>query len=47
MATVTLTLTGATVTHDIEPRETLADFIRERCGLTATAVRQPILKFSD
>jgi carbon-monoxide dehydrogenase small subunit len=27
---------GAEVTQRVEPRETLADFIRERCGLTAT-----------
>jgi carbon-monoxide dehydrogenase small subunit len=33
---ITLTLNGATVTHTLEPRETLADFIRDRCGLTAT-----------
>jgi carbon-monoxide dehydrogenase small subunit len=33
---LTLTLNGAAVTHTIEPRETLADVIRERCGLTAT-----------
>jgi carbon-monoxide dehydrogenase small subunit len=29
-------LNGAKVTHDVEPRETLADFLRERCNLTAT-----------
>jgi carbon-monoxide dehydrogenase small subunit len=33
---ITLTLNGTPVTHTIEPRETLADLIRERCGLTAT-----------
>jgi aerobic carbon-monoxide dehydrogenase small subunit len=36
MITVTLELNGSPVTHAIEPRETLADFVRERCGLTAT-----------
>jgi carbon-monoxide dehydrogenase small subunit len=36
MTKVTLTLNGETVSHDVEPRETLADLIRERCGLTAT-----------
>ena len=34
--TINLTLNGVAVTHTLEPRETLADFIRERCGLTAT-----------
>jgi carbon-monoxide dehydrogenase small subunit len=33
---ITLTLNGTPVTHTVEPRETLADVIRERCGLTAT-----------
>ncbi len=36
MTTVSLNLNGAKVTHDVEPRQTLADFLRERCGLTAT-----------
>lgn len=36
MTKVTLTLNGESVSHDVEPRETLADVIRERCGLTAT-----------
>jgi len=31
-----LELNGAKVTCDVEPRETLADFLRERCRLTAT-----------
>ena len=35
-AQVSLTLNGEPVSHAIEPRETLADLIRERCGLTAT-----------
>jgi len=33
---ITLELNGAKVAHDVEPRETLADFVRDRCGLTAT-----------
>jgi aerobic carbon-monoxide dehydrogenase small subunit len=33
---ITLDLKGAKVTHNVEPRETLADFVRERCELTAT-----------
>ena len=36
MTSVTLELNGEKITRDIEPRETLADFIRERCRLTAT-----------
>ena len=36
MTDVTLNLNAATVTHRVEPRETLADFVRDRCGLTAT-----------
>jgi carbon-monoxide dehydrogenase small subunit len=36
MITVTIQLNETTVTHAIEPRESLADFVRERCGLTAT-----------
>ena len=36
MKTLTLELNGVKVTHDVEPRETLADFLRERCRLTAT-----------
>lgn len=35
-ATVKLNLNGETISHAIEPRETLADFVRERCHLTAT-----------
>ena len=34
--TISLTLNGAVTALSIEPRETLADVIRERCGLTAT-----------
>ena len=33
---ISLTLNGAPVSHDVEPRETLADLVREHCGLTAT-----------
>jgi len=36
MITITLRLNGTEVTHAVEPRESLADFLRERCGLTAT-----------
>ncbi len=38
MTKVTLTLNGETVSHDVEPRESLADFVRESCGLTATHI---------
>jgi carbon-monoxide dehydrogenase small subunit len=33
---ITVELNGTKVVHDVEPRETLADFVRDRCGLTAT-----------
>jgi aerobic carbon-monoxide dehydrogenase small subunit len=36
MTLITLELNGAKVSHEVEPRETLADFLRERCRLTAT-----------
>jgi carbon-monoxide dehydrogenase small subunit len=36
MKTLTLELNGAGVVHEVEPRETLAAFLRERCRLTAT-----------
>jgi carbon-monoxide dehydrogenase small subunit len=36
MKTLTLELNGAKVVHDVEPRETLAEFLRERNRLTAT-----------
>jgi len=36
MKCVTVELNGAKVACDVEPRETLADFLRERCRLTAT-----------
>jgi carbon-monoxide dehydrogenase small subunit len=36
MNTVNLELNGARLTDVVEPRLTLADFVRDRCGLTAT-----------
>ena len=33
---IAVKLNGTKVTNDVEPRETLADFVRDRCGLTAT-----------
>jgi carbon-monoxide dehydrogenase small subunit len=36
MTAVTVNLNGVEVTHEVEPRLSLADFVRERCGLTAT-----------
>jgi carbon-monoxide dehydrogenase small subunit len=33
---ITIELNGTKVVHNVEPRETLADFVRDRCGLTAT-----------
>src|SRR6266540_3217243 len=36
MITVAIELNGSKVTQAIEPRETLADFVREQCGLTGT-----------
>jgi aerobic carbon-monoxide dehydrogenase small subunit len=36
MKFLTLQLNGSKVVHEVEPRETLADFLRERCRLTAT-----------
>jgi carbon-monoxide dehydrogenase small subunit len=36
MTTVGIELNGSKVTLAIEPRETLADVLRERCNLTAT-----------
>src|SRR5690349_13093555 len=36
MTAVSIEVNGAIVSTDVEPRETLADFLRERCGLTAT-----------
>jgi aerobic carbon-monoxide dehydrogenase small subunit len=36
MMSITLELNGDKASHEVEPRETLADFLRERCRLTAT-----------
>ncbi|HEY7302151.1 MAG TPA: (2Fe-2S)-binding protein [Xanthobacteraceae bacterium] len=36
MKTLSLKLNGVEVVHQVEPRETLADFLRERARLTAT-----------
>ena len=36
MTALTIKINGATVEDDVEPRLSLADFVRERCGLTAT-----------
>jgi carbon-monoxide dehydrogenase small subunit len=36
MISLQLELNGAKITCDVEPRESLADFLRERCRLTAT-----------
>lgn len=33
---ISVELNGAKIASDVEPRETLADFVRDRCGLTAT-----------
>ena len=33
---INVELNGSKIVHDVEPRETLADFVRDRCGLTAT-----------
>ena len=38
MATVSLTINGASYTAPVEPRLLLTDFIREVCGLTGTHV---------
>lgn len=36
MIKIDLELNGAKVSHAVEPRESLADFLRDRCGLTGT-----------
>ena len=36
MTTVSIEVNGTIVSADVEPRLSLADFLRERCGLTAT-----------
>jgi carbon-monoxide dehydrogenase small subunit len=33
---INVELNGSKIAHDVEARETLADFVRDRCGLTAT-----------
>jgi carbon-monoxide dehydrogenase small subunit len=33
---IAVELNGKMIASDVEPRETLADFVRDRCGLTAT-----------
>jgi carbon-monoxide dehydrogenase small subunit len=35
MTLLTIELNGAQAAHDVEPRQTLADFLRDRCRLTA------------
>ncbi|MSP45607.1 MAG: (2Fe-2S)-binding protein [Xanthobacteraceae bacterium] len=36
MTAITVALNGVKVVDDVEPRQSLADFLRDRCGLTAT-----------
>jgi carbon-monoxide dehydrogenase small subunit len=36
MTAVTIEVNGTNVSADVEPRLSLADFLRDRCGLTAT-----------
>jgi carbon-monoxide dehydrogenase small subunit len=36
MTAVTMDLNGITVADDVPPRQSLADFLRDRCNLTAT-----------
>ncbi len=36
MTAITVELNGVKINDDVEPRQTLADFVRDRCGLTAT-----------
>jgi aerobic carbon-monoxide dehydrogenase small subunit len=36
MTSVTMELNGDKISYEVEPRESLADFLRERCRLTAT-----------
>jgi aerobic carbon-monoxide dehydrogenase small subunit len=36
MKSLTVELNGAPATYEVEPRQTLADFLREQCRLTAT-----------
>jgi carbon-monoxide dehydrogenase small subunit len=36
MTAISIDINGVKVIDDVEPRQSLADFLRERCGLTAT-----------
>ena len=36
MTAISLELNGLKLNDNVEPRQTLADFLRDRCGLTAT-----------
>jgi aerobic carbon-monoxide dehydrogenase small subunit len=36
MTTITIELNGVRIADEVEPRLSLADFLRDRCGLTAT-----------
>src|ERR1700759_533445 len=36
MTAISIDINGVKGTDDVEPRQSLADFLRERCGLTAT-----------
>jgi len=36
MTAISLQVNGVKVADDVEPRQSLADFLRDRCGLTAT-----------
>jgi carbon-monoxide dehydrogenase small subunit len=36
MTAITIELNGVPISDDIPPRQSLADFVRDRCGLTAT-----------
>jgi carbon-monoxide dehydrogenase small subunit len=36
MTAVTIELNGVKIADDVEPRQSLADFLRDTCGLTAT-----------
>jgi aerobic carbon-monoxide dehydrogenase small subunit len=38
MKTIVFELNGIKSSHAVEPRETLADFLRDRCGLTGTHI---------
>jgi carbon-monoxide dehydrogenase small subunit len=36
MTAISLQVNGVKIADDVEPRQSLADFLRDRCGLTAT-----------